>query len=549
MMYVVIEGIIWKITDSGEWVQIPPSEIIDQSIPFIEERAYINDILKTQTNQDDAPVIESSSHRTQFFLDANVDQEPLSSNSASFISQIKATLAETLPKAGFSTRSMTSVQKAENESIADAIPSLKASATLTASIVDGNDGYKSRFETPSAVLLGDAIDIEDGRIVIVNVTDINGKVFTSTAVVQNQKWIISNQDLSSLAEGELSIYASVTDFYGNVVDAKDTTIKDTFAEINAKIDGKGDNYLSLSEITNSDLLGEINFVESDQPISITITDSQGKTLRFETINDEATWQINDADLSSLAEGELTVLAETVDIAGNPASATSTIIKDTLATITADFDGNGDRFLNQAEVSTTELFGTIANIEDGQTVTITVTDSQGLEKTFESTISAGKWSVSNADLTDLAEGEITVLAESTDIAGNPASATNTIIKDTAANITTSFDGKGDAYLNAVETPITDVFGAVENIEDGQTVTITITDSSGADKIYTTTVNNGKWTVNDADLTSLAEGQLTITTTATDIAGNTTSATNTIIKDTLAEITANFEANGDSFLNKA
>nr|WP_233217596.1 Ig-like domain-containing protein [Photobacterium sp. GB-1] len=550
MMYVVIEGIIWKITESGEWVQIPASEIIDQSIPFIKERAYINDILKTQTHQDDAPVIESSSHRTQFFLDTNIGQEPLSSNSASFISQIKATLAETLPKAGFSTRSIASIQKTENESVADAIPSLKASATLSASIIDGNDGYKSRFETPSAVLLGDAIDIEDGRIVIVTVTDINGKVFTASAVVQNQKWIVNHQDLSSLAEGELSIYASVTDFYGNVVDAKDTTIKDTFAEINAKIDGKGDNYLNLSEITNSDLFGEINFVENDQPIFITITDSQGKTLRFETANDDAAaWQINNADLSSLAEGELTVLAETVDIAGNPASATSTIIKDTLATITADFDGNGDRFLNQAEVSTTELFGSIANIEDGQTVTITVTDSQGLEKTFESTVSTGKWTVSKADLTDLADGELTVLAETTDIAGNPASATNTIIKDTAANITTSVDGKGDAYLNAVETPITDLFGAVENIEDGQTVTIAIADSSGAEKIYTATVNNGKWTVNDADLTSLAEGQLTVTTTATDIAGNTTSATNTIIKDTLAEITANFEANGDSFLNKA
>ncbi|MCG3865459.1 RTX toxin [Photobacterium sp. Ph5] len=548
-MYIVIEGIIWKITDSGEWVQIPPSEIIDQSIPFIKERAYINDILKTQTNQDDTPVIESSSHRTQFILDANIDQEPLSSNSASFISQIKATLAETLPNAGFSTRSITSVQKAENESIADAIPSLKASATLTAAIIDGNDGYKSRFEAPSAILLGDAIDIEDGRIVIVNVTDVNGKVFTASAVVQNQKWIISNQDLSSLAEGELSIYASVTDFYGNVVDAKDTTIKDTFAEINAKIDGKGDNYLNLSEITNSDLLGEINFVESDQPISITITDSQGKTLRFETVNDDAAWQINNVDLSSLTEGELTVLAETIDIAGNPASATSTIIKDTLATITADFEGNGDRFLNQAEVSTTELFGSIANIEDGQTVTITVTDSQGLEKIFASTVSAGKWTVSNADLTDFAEGELTVLAETSDIAGNPASATNTIIKDTAANITTNFDGKGDAYLNAVEAPITDLFGAVENIEDGQTVTITLTDSSGVEKIYTTTVNNGQWTVNDADLTTLAEGQLTITTTATDVAGNTTSATDTIIKDTLAEITANFEAKNDSFLNKA
>ncbi len=135
-----------------------------------------------------------------------------------------------------------------------------------------------------------------------------------------------------------------------------------------------------------------------------------------------------------------------------------------------------------------------------------------EKTFESTISAGKWTVNDAILTDLAEGELTVLAETSDIAGNPASATNTIIKDTAANITTRFDGKGDEYLNLVETPITDLFGAVANIEDGQTVTITIADSSGAEKIYTTTVKNGKWTVNNADLTSLAEGQLTVTTTA-------------------------------------
>ncbi|WP_318432305.1 T1SS-143 repeat domain-containing protein [Photobacterium leiognathi] len=549
IMYIVVEGIIWKITDNGEWIQIPASEVIDQSIPFIEEKAYINDILKTQANQDDAPVIESSTHRTQFFLDANIDQDPLSSNSASFIAQIKATLAETIPSAGFSTRSTTTTENTLNTSIADAIPSLRASAALTASIIDGNDGYKSRFETPAATLLGNAIDIEDGRIVIINVTDINGKVFTASAVVQNQKWVIRNQDLSELAEGKLSIHASVTDFYGNVVDAKDTTIKDTFAEINVKIDGKGDNYLNLSEITNSDLLGEINFVESDQPISITITDSQGKTLRFETINDDAAWQINDADLSSLAEGKLTILAETVDIAGNQVSATDTIIKDTLATITTDFEGNGDRFLNQAEVSTTKLYGTIANIEDGQTVTITVTDSQGLEKTFKSTVSAGKWTVGNTDLTDLADGEIIVLAETTDIAGNPASATDTIIKDTVANITTRFDGKGDAYLNAVEAPITDLFGAVENIEDGQTVTITITDSNGTEKIYTTTVNNGQWTVNDADLTTLAEGLLTVTTTATDIAGNTTSATDTITKDTLAEITANFEANGDSFLNKS
>ncbi len=363
------------------------------------------------------------------------------------------------------------------------------------------------------------------------------------------KWTIEDADLTDFVEGERTVIAETVDLAGNTSSATNTIIKDTFTGISADFDGKGDEYLNRVEIPVTDLLGKIENVEDGQLVTITITDSNGLEKTYTTTVINGNWTVDNADLAGLSEGELTVIADTVDIAGNQVSATDTIIKDTLATITVDFEGNGDRFLNQAEVSTTELFGTIANIEDGQTVTITVTDSQGLEKTFESTVSAGKWTVSNADLSDLAEGELTVLAETTDIAGNPASATNTIIKDTAANITTSFDGKGDAYLNAVETPITDLFGTVENIEDGQTVTITITDNSGAEKIYTTTVNNGKWTVNDADLTSLAEGQLTVTTTATDIAGNTTSATNTIIKDTLAEITANFEANGDSFLNKA
>ncbi len=64
------------------------------------------------------------------------------------------------------------------------------------------------------------------------------------------------------------------------------------------------------------------------------------------INTDGHWHINDTDLSTLAEGELTIVAETIDIAGNPATATNTIIKDTLADITANFEGNGDNYLNR-----------------------------------------------------------------------------------------------------------------------------------------------------------------------------------------------------------
>ncbi len=162
------------------------------------------------------------------------------------------------------------------------IPPLRSSAALTATIVDGGDGYENQFEVPTVDLFGDAINIEDGRIVVVTITDINGEVFTASAVVKDQKWVINDQDLSKLAEGQLDVYASVTDYYGNFVDATDDTIKDTLAEINAEFDGKADDYLNQFEIAVSDLLGDINFVENNQPITITITDSQGQTISFDS---------------------------------------------------------------------------------------------------------------------------------------------------------------------------------------------------------------------------------------------------------------------------
>ncbi|WP_235869043.1 Ig-like domain-containing protein [Photobacterium kishitanii] len=551
IMYVVIEGVIWKITAEGEWVQIPPSEIIDSSIPFISEKAQVNNIIKTKINEDDVEftLSDTAPRHTQSASESNTHLNNTSSDGVSFITRIKPTLTETLPEAGFNTQPTAPEDKNDRDDIGDTIPPLRSSAALTATIVDGGDGYENQFEVPTVDLFGDAINIEDGRIVVVTITDINGEVFTASAVVKDQKWVINDQDLSKLAEGQLDMYASVTDYYGNFVDATDDTIKDTLAEINAEFDGKGDDYLNQFEIAVSDLLGDINFVENNQPITITITDSQGQTISFDTINTDGHWHINDTDLSTLAEGELTIVAETIDIAGNPATATNTIIKDTLADITANFEGNGDNYLNRVEVPVTDLFGSVSNVENGQTVTITVTDSNGLEKSYKTTIVNDKWAIEDADLTGLSEGQLTILAETVDIAGNPTSATNTIIKDTLADINANFDGKGDEYLNRFEIPVTDLFGNVENVEDGQPVTITITDSNGIEQTYTTTVTNGAWAIDDADLTALAEDELTVVADTIDIAGNPISASDTIIKDTLADITANFEGNGDEYLNEA
>ncbi|WP_439794422.1 T1SS-143 repeat domain-containing protein [Photobacterium leiognathi] len=528
-MYVVVEGVIWKITAEGEWIQIPPSEIIDNSLPFISEKVQVNDIIKTKNNEDDVAeftLSDTAPRHTQSSSETSVSDT--SSDGVSFITRIKPTLVETLPEAGFNTRPTLSVEERKIDDIADEIPPLRNTAALTVTIVDGGDGYENRFEVPTVDLFGDAIDVEDGRIVVVTITDINGKVFTTSAVVKDQKWVINDQDLSELAEGQLDVYASVTDYYGNFVDATDNTIKDTLAEITAEFDGKGDNYLNQFEIVISDLLGDITFVENGQPVTITITDSQGKTISFETTNTDGTWNISNTDLSSLAEGELSIVAQTIDIAGNPASATNTVIKDTLAEITAAFDSNNDgiadNYLNSITVRNTNLFGTVNHVENGQAVTITVSGQGNNNLMFTTTVTNGGWNIANVDLSDFSDGDITITAETMDIAGNPAISSNTIIKDTTPptiDIVTNNYNLGGLNITALK------LGYVEFLEGTTTGTqagdkIEVTFSDGIETIVlTTTVDSaGNWRIEDFDLSQLnVQKTWEMSATVTDAAGNT------------------------------
>ncbi|MEW6996060.1 hypothetical protein AADZ84_17740, partial [Colwelliaceae bacterium MEBiC 14330] len=83
-----------------------------------------------------------------------------------------------------------------------------------------------------------------------------------------------------------------------------------------------------------------------------------------------------ADLSSLHDGQLTYTAHVSDVAGNPASASTNTDKDTQAAITITVDTNADvadNTINAAEMTQVAISGTVSNVEDGQTVTLTVTD--------------------------------------------------------------------------------------------------------------------------------------------------------------------------------
>ncbi|MCL1069017.1 hypothetical protein L2735_19935, partial [Shewanella olleyana] len=147
---------------------------------------------------------------------------------------------------------------------------------------------------------------------------------------------------------------------------------------------------------------------------------------------------------------------------------------------------------------------------------------------------GVWQINDADVSSLVDGDITFVANTVDIAGNPTSVTTTVSKDSQASVTIEAVDD-DNTLNAAEVPATTLRGEAHNIEDGQDVLVWVTDSSGTRLIFNTTVVNGLWQLDNLDLSSLLDGELTLRAASIDAEGNPAIGNNIVDKDTAADIT--------------
>ncbi|MFA0724518.1 hypothetical protein AB4574_25560, partial [Vibrio sp. 10N.222.49.E5] len=117
-----------------------------------------------------------------------------------------------------------------------------------------------------------------------------------------------------------------------------------------------------------------------------------------------------------------VEASVTDVAGNTVTSSDIIVKDTLASITAKFD-DADNILNTEEVQSVRLQGVVQNVENGQPITVTVSDSNNQSITLQTVVVAGAWSIDDVDLSAFADGNITVEAVTVDIAGNETTGTD------------------------------------------------------------------------------------------------------------------------------
>ncbi|PJD30310.1 type 1 secretion target domain-containng protein [Enterobacter cloacae] len=375
---------------------------------------------------------------------------------------------------------------------------------------------------------------------------LGGQAYTTT-VQDDLTWSLplTQSQLTALGNGELTVSASVTNVHGN------TGSSSLDFTIDAQLPG-----LRIDTVAGDDV---INIIEHGQNLIVsgTSTDLAAGSTVTVTINGkdysasvlaDGTWQaaVPAADVSQWADGSLTISASAQDSSGNPVTI-GTVVDVDLSPVAISINSvTADNVLNAAEKGEDlVLSGTSANVEAGQTVTVTLGG-----KTYTATVDAnGDWTttVPAADLSSLKDGDASVQVSVTNVNGNSASAGREYSVDTTAPTVTLNTISGDNILNAAEAAQDLTLSGTSTAEAGQTVTVAFNGNT-----YTAQVQaDGSWTLDvpAADLAGIADGNATVTASVSDKAGNPASTDAAVLVDTTVPQIVFDVVAGDDILNIA
>jgi hypothetical protein len=228
----------------------------------------------------------------------------------------------------------------------------------------------------------------------------------------------------------------------------------------------------------------------------TITDSTGATLTGTATVGDGGYVTLDVDVSALADGVLTATVVETDILGNTANGDSTTwVKDTTAA-TGGFKAN-----NGAAYTTNPTIG----------LALSFTDATSGIASVEVSTDGTTWTTAGSTIAlSRGDGSYTVSVRVTDVAGNVATFTQQVVLDRVGPTVTNTIGattNGTFY----DVGSTVAFGWIAS--DANLA------SSSAKIDGSTAIANGA----GIDVDSLTAGMHTITITAVDKAGNTTTRT--------------------------
>ncbi len=368
---------------------------------------------------------------------------------------------------------------------------------------------------------------------------VNSVTKNLTGAVAAQAVALTQADISALGNGTISVNATSTDAAGNVSTVGNTSfILDTVAPVApifAVVAGAAN--ATASEATAGAVT--VN-AEAGATVSVTFTGTLGNVTKT-LIGSGAPQAVSltAGDLVTLGDGNITVNATAIGVAGNasPAAASASFTLDTAAPVAPSLVVSATSANATAAEATSGAVTVTA--ESGSSVVVTFTNGANVvSKTLTGTGAAQPVALAAGDLTALGNGTITVSATATDVAGNSsvAATTTSFVLDTSAPLAPVFAVVAGADLATAAEALA---GAVTvTAEVGSSISVTF--SNGANSVTKTLIGTGAaQTVALAagDLggaTGLADGTISVNATATDVAGNVSAAGSTsFILDTIAQ----------------
>ncbi|PJD84858.1 type 1 secretion target domain-containng protein [Enterobacter hormaechei] len=418
-----------------------------------------------------------------------------------------------------------------------------ATVAISIDAIATDDVINAAEKGADLVLSGATTNVEENQTVTIT---FGGKTYIAT-VDASGHWTatVPSADLGSLKDGDASVQVSVTNVNGNSASAgREYSVDATAPTVSIEI-VSDNNIINAAEAQQDLVVNGVSNAEAGQTVTVTLNGVDYTT----TVQANGSWSVTvpSADIGAITDGSYTITAAVADKAGNPALADRDVLVDTTVPQLTINTVSDDDVINSAEHAQALIVtGSVTGAVAGDVVTVTINN-----KDYTATLDAsGRWSVGvpAADVSALTAGDHTITAALTDKAGNSNSTTHEVEVNLTAPVLTIDTVSGDDVINSSEkTQDLTITGTASGLAVGAVVTVMLNG-----KAYSATVDtNGQWTttVPASEVGQLGEALYTVSASATDSVGNSTSTSHTVnVESVLPDVIINTVA-GDDVINAA
>lgn len=314
-------------------------------------------------------------------------------------------------------------------------------------------------------------------------------------------------DVTGLSEATHTLIAEITDAGSNLGTSSTINITKDITAPTLSLTAPAN--VIIANATSYSLSGSCS--ENGQNISVNFG-----ALSNSAICGAGSWSITGWDVSGVADNpSISITANHTDAAGNPATqASASVLKDTVApTVTITFSPA----ITSANQSNYQISGTCS--ENGTNLAVSIGTLN-----YNPSCASNSWVVGPVNVSSLADSPTLALqASQTDVNGNVGSASRTVDKTTTGATVTIVSAPNITQANKTNYTVS---GSCSN--NGTNVSIMIGSIP-----KTASCSSGNWTSGVVDVSSLADGSVTITAdhataiqASTLVSKDTTSPTVTI-----------------------